>query len=288
GPSLPGVAFAPAPHPYRCRMCSGRCTLACADAVEDAIRYDTSGDVAAMIVEPVMGEGGIIPLPPGYLRRVREILDRYGILPVIDEVQSGFGRTGVLFAVEGHGVEPDIMVMAKGLASGFPLGAFIAREDIADAFQPGEHMSTFGGNPVSCAAALATIEVMLDEGLPERAARLGSTVLTRLRSLAEECKVVGDVRGAGLMIGVELVRDRDTKEPAVAEAATVRRLCRERGVLIGVGGYFGNVVRGQPAWVSGDEVCACALSGMSVACAWVVVGVPDGVVRCGRTVRESI
>ena len=253
GPSLPGVAFAPAPHPYRCRMCSGRCTLACADAVEDAIRYDTSGDVAAMIVEPVMGEGGIIPLPPGYLRRVREILDRYGILLVIDEVQSGFGRTGLLFAVEEHGVEPDIMAMAKGLASGFPLGAFIAREDIADAFQPGEHMSTFGGNPVSCAAALATIEVMLDEGLPERAARLGSTVLTRLRSLAEECKVVGDVRGAGLMIGVELVRDRNTKEPAVAQAATVRRLCRERGVLIGVGGYFSNVVRVQPPLVIGDE-----------------------------------
>ena len=114
-------------------------------------------------------------------------------------------------------------------------------------------MSTFGGNPVSCAAALATIEVMLDEGLPERAARLGSTVLTRLRSLAEECKVVGDVRGAGLMIGVELVRDRGTKEPAVAEAATVRRLCRERGVLIGIGGYFGNVVRVQPPLVIGDE-----------------------------------
>ena len=253
GPSLPGVAFAPAPYPYRCRMCSGTCTLACADSVEDAIRYDTSGDVAAMIVEPVMGEGGIIPLPPGYLRRVREILGRHEILLVVDEVQSGFGRTGVMFAVEEHDVEPDIMTLAKGLASGFPLGAFIAREDIANAFQPGEHMSTFGGNPVSCAAGLATIEVLLEDRLPERAARLGSTAVARLRALAEECDLIGDVRGAGLMIGVELVSDRDTKEPAPAEAATVRRMCRERGVLVGVGGYFGNVVRVQPPLVIADD-----------------------------------
>jgi 4-aminobutyrate aminotransferase / (S)-3-amino-2-methylpropionate transaminase / 5-aminovalerate transaminase len=253
GPSLPGIAFAPAPHAYRCRMCNGSCTLACADAVEDVIRYETSGDVAAMIVEPVLGEGGIIPLPPGYLARVKEILDRHGVLLVIDEVQSGFGRAGRMFAVEAYGVEPDIMTLAKGLASGFPLGAFIAREDVADAFQPGEHMSTFGGNPVSCAAAIATIDVLLDEHLAERAERLGSIAVTRLHALASECDLIGDVRGMGLMIGVELVRDRSTKEPASAEAATVRRLCRERGVLIGVGGYFGNVVRVQPPLVIGDE-----------------------------------
>ena len=147
GAQIAGIAFAPTPNPYRCRMCSGSCSLACADAVEDVIRYDTSDDVAAFIIEPIIGEGGIIPLPVGYLRRVKEILDARGILLIVDEVQSGFGRSGRMFAVEAHDVEPDIMTMAKGIASGFPLGAFIAREEIADAFEPGDHMSTFGGNP---------------------------------------------------------------------------------------------------------------------------------------------
>jgi 4-aminobutyrate aminotransferase / (S)-3-amino-2-methylpropionate transaminase / 5-aminovalerate transaminase len=252
GAQIAGVAFAPTPNPYRCRMCSGSCSLACADAVEDTIRYDTSDDVAAFIIEPIIGEGGIIPLPTGYLRRVKDILDARGILLIVDEVQSGFGRSGHMFAVEAHDVEPDIMTLAKGIASGFPLGAFIAREEIADGFRPGEHMSTFGGNPVSCAAGVATIEVLIDEHLPERAARLGGMVKQRLDAFAVECDLIGDVRGAGLMMGMELVRDRATKEPATAEAAAVKRHCRERGVLIGVGGTFGNVVRIQPPLVIGE------------------------------------
>ncbi len=252
GAQIAGVAFAPTPNPYRCRMCSGSCSLACADAVEDTIRYDTSDDVAAFIIEPIIGEGGIIPLPTGYLRRVKDILDARGILLIVDEVQSGFGRSGHMFAVEAHDVEPDIMTLAKGIASGFPLGAFIAREEIADGFRPGEHMSTFGGNPVSCAAGVATIEVLIDEHLPERAARLGGMVKQRLDAFAVECDLIGDVRGAGLMMGMELVRDRITKEPATAEAAAVKRHCRERGVLIGVGGTFGNVVRIQPPLVIGE------------------------------------
>jgi 4-aminobutyrate aminotransferase len=249
GPYLPGVAFAPAPHPYRCRYCSGSCTLRCADAVEDTITYSTSGDVAAFIAEPVMGEGGIIVPHPEYFARVKEILDRHGILFIADEVQSGFGRTGRLFAIEHYGVEPDIMALAKGIADGFPLGAFIARPEIADSFQPGEHLSTFGGNPVSCAAAIANIDVLHDEGLPERSEQLGAEVRGRLQRLAERHPSIGDVRGLGLMIGVELVRDRETKEPALAEAAAVRRFCRERGVLIGVGGQFANVLRIQPPLV---------------------------------------
>jgi 4-aminobutyrate aminotransferase-like enzyme len=253
GAQIAGIAFAPTPNPYRCRMCSGTCSLACADAVDDVIRYDTSDDVAAFIIEPIIGEGGIIPLPEGYLARVKKILDNKGILLIADEVQSGFGRSGRMFAIEAYDVEPDIMTMAKGIASGFPLGAFIAREDVADAFEPGDHMTTFGGNPVSCAAGVATIDMLVDEHLPERAARLGSVVMSRLDAFAEESDLIGDVRGAGLMIGVELVRDRETKEPASTEAAAVKRHCRERGVLIGVGGAFGNVVRVQPPLVIGEE-----------------------------------
>ena len=148
GPYAPGVAFAPAPYAYRCRYCRGDCTLDCADALEDALRYATSGDVAAFIAEPVLGEAGIIVPHPGYFSRVTEILTAHDILFIADEVQTGFGRTGTCFAIEQFAVEPDIMTMAKGIADGFPLGAFIAPTEIADSFRPGEHLSTFGGNPV--------------------------------------------------------------------------------------------------------------------------------------------
>lgn len=257
GPYMGGVAFAPAPYCYRCplRLEPATCGLACADAVEDTIRTQTSGDVAAFVVEPVLGEGGIIPLPDGYLARVREILDRYGVLLIVDEVQTGFGRTGRMFGVEhqrnaeGRVVEPQLMAMAKGIADGFPLGAFIAPGAIADSFQPGEHLSTFGGNPVSCAAAIANIDVLESEHLVERSAELGAWALVELWKFAEREPLIGDVRGQGLMIGIELVRDRRTREPAATEAAAIRDHCREAGVLIGVGGPHGNVLRIQPPLV---------------------------------------
>jgi 4-aminobutyrate aminotransferase / (S)-3-amino-2-methylpropionate transaminase / 5-aminovalerate transaminase len=190
---------------------------------------------------------------------VKEILDRHGILFIADEVQSGFGRTGKTFAVEHFGVEPDIMVLAKGIADGFPLSATIAPTEIADSLKPGEHLSTFGGNPVSCAAGLANIEVMQEERLPQESARKGEHVMARLRQMAERHPLIGEVRGLGLMIGVELVRDRTTKEPAAKEAAATRRLAREAGVLIGVGGQGGNVVRIQPPLVIEDAALDRAL-----------------------------
>ncbi|MBJ7594499.1 MAG: aspartate aminotransferase family protein [Candidatus Dormibacteraeota bacterium] len=249
GPYLGGVAFAPAPHPTRCRVCGGGCTLRCADAVEDVINYQTSGNVAAFIAEPVLGEAGIVVPHPEYFARVKEILDRHGILFIVDEVQTGFGRTGRMFGIEHYGVEPDIMTVAKGIASGFPLGGFIARPEIAESFQPGEHLSTFGGNPVACAAAVATLDVIADESLCENSARLGEWMLGHLEQLGATHPVIGEVRGKGLMIGVELVESRESMAPAAQRAVQVRAACRERGLIVGIGGFFGNVVRIQPPLV---------------------------------------
>ncbi|MEJ7762304.1 MAG: aspartate aminotransferase family protein [Thermomicrobiales bacterium] len=272
GPYLPGIAFAPAPYVYRNPFGTDDPEIVaerCAEMVEWAITYQSSGDVAAFIAEPVMGEGGILVPPASYFPRVKEVLDRHGILFIADEVQSGFGRTGKLFAVEHFGVTPDIMVMAKGIADGFPLSATIARPEIADSLKPGEHLSTFGGNPICCAAAIANIDVMLDERLPEEAARKGERVLAQLRELAGRHEAIGDVRGLGLMIGVELVADRATKEPAPAKAARVRQLCREAGVLVGVGGQTGNVIRFQPPLVIDDADLDRAVSTLDEALATV-------------------
>jgi 4-aminobutyrate aminotransferase/(S)-3-amino-2-methylpropionate transaminase len=259
GPYLGGVAFAPASHPTRCRTCGGACTLRCADAVEDVINYQTSGNVAAFIAEPILGEAGIVVPHPGYFRRVKEILDRHGILLIVDEVQTGFGRTGRMFGIEHFGVEPDIMTMAKGIASGMPLGGFIARPEIADAFQPGEHLSTFGGNPVACAAALATIDVIEDEGLCAASAENGAALLLSLEALSEQHQAIGEVRGKGLMVGIELVSDRAAMTPAPDVAVRLRAACRERGLMVGIGGFFGNVVRIQPPLVITAEQLADAV-----------------------------
>ena len=168
GPYAAGVTFAPAPYAYRSQWPNDpeECGRQCARAIEDVIRFTTADDVAAFIAEPVMGEGGIIVPPANYFKEVKKVLDRHGILFIADEVQSGFARTGKMFAIEHYGVEPDILVTAKGIADGFPLSAFTTRPEIAAAYKPGDHLSTFGGNPVSCAAALANIEFMEQEDLP--------------------------------------------------------------------------------------------------------------------------
>ena len=255
GPYMSGVSFAPCPYVYRNPFNTDDPEIVaerCAEMVQWAIDYQSSGDVAAFIAEPVWGEGGIIIPPASYFPRVKEVLDRHGILFICDEVQSGFGRTGKMFAIEHYGVEPDIMVMAKGIADGFPLSATIARADIADCLKPGEHLSTFGGNPVSCAAAVANIQVMEEENLAAESARKGERTLDRLWEMQAEHPSIGEVRGLGLMIGVELVTDRKTKEPATKQAAAIRKYCREHGVLVGVGGQAGNVIRFQPPLVIAD------------------------------------
>jgi 4-aminobutyrate aminotransferase len=257
GPYLPGVAFGPAPYCYRCPLglTYPSCDVACAQALADVIQLQTAGEVAAFLVEPILGEGGIITPPAEYFEVAARIFHERGALLIVDEVQTGFGRTGKLFAIEhSAGVRPDVLTLAKGIASGFPLGALVAREPVSEAMQPGDHLSTFGGNPIACAAALANIAVIEEERLAENARARGEELLARFRRLQERCPLIGDVRGRGLMIGLELVRDRRTKEPAVAEAKAVRAELRQRGILVGVGGVLGNVVRIQPPLsITADE-----------------------------------
>jgi 4-aminobutyrate aminotransferase/(S)-3-amino-2-methylpropionate transaminase len=256
GPYAAGVTFAPVPYPYRSQWPDDpeECGRQCARGIEDVIRYNTADDVAAFIAEPVMGEGGIIVPPQNYFREVKKVLDRHGILFIADEVQSGFARTGKMFAIEHYGVEPDMLVTAKGIADGFPLSAFTVRPEIAAAYKPGDHMSTFGGNPVSCAAALANIEFMEKEDLAAHATEIGDYAMGRLRELQKYNSIIGEIRGLGLMIGLELVRD-ETLTPATSEAELIRDGLLSKGVLVGVGGVYGNIIRFQtPLVISKPQI----------------------------------
>src|SRR5205085_9178353 len=201
-----------------------QCCLEALNQLEDLFKRTVAPqEVAGLIVEPIQGEGGYIVPPPEFHRELRKLCDKHGILMIVDEVQSGMGRTGKMFAMEHWDVVPDIICLAKGIASGMPLGAIIARADLMD-WGPGSHASTFGGNPVSCVAALETIK-LLEEELIENARQIGTHLKGRLLELAAKHTLIGDVRGLGLMIGVELVRDRATKEPANSERDEIVQKC---------------------------------------------------------------
>jgi 4-aminobutyrate aminotransferase len=216
GPLLPDVHHVPFAYRYRCQWCAdkGECTRGCIDLIEQDLfaRHLDPHDVAAIFVEPVQGEGGYVVPPAGWLRDLRALCDRYGILLVADEVQSGVGRTGKMWACEHEGVEPDILLTAKGLGSGMPIGAIVAKESVST-WEAGSHGSTYGGNPVCCAAALATLD-LVEGGLMANAVAMGDRLMTGLRTLQQKYACIGDVRGLGLMIGVEFVKDRSTREPA--------------------------------------------------------------------------
>ncbi|MGH7534363.1 MAG: acetyl ornithine aminotransferase family protein [Gemmatimonadales bacterium] len=233
GPLLPDVYHLPFGYQYRCDFCRGQpaCTRGCIGAIDELFdRQVDPQDVAAIFVEPVQGEGGYIVPPPGYLRDLRALCDRHGILLVADEVQSGVGRTGKMWACEHEGVEPDILLTAKGLGSGMPIGAIIAREAITT-WKSGSHGSTFGGNPVCCAAALATLD-LVEGGLMANAVTMGERLLAGARALADRHSSIGEVRGLGLMVGVEFVKDRGTREPAPDLLQNLVQTAFRRGLLL--------------------------------------------------------
>jgi 4-aminobutyrate aminotransferase-like enzyme len=249
GPWLPGVLHVPSYYCYRCTLGLEfpQCGLQCAKMLRDVLMYQSAGEVAAFIAEPILGSAGNIPPPKGYWEEVRKILDENDILLIDDEVITGLGRTGKMFAIEHFNIKADLMPFAKGLGGGFPIYAVAASEDIASSLQPMDYFSTFGGNPLGCAAALATLEVILSERLVEKSRSSGEYFMQRLKELAEKHELIGDVRGAGLLLGVELVKDHRTKEPAVEESRKLREEATKRGLILPAGwGWLGNVMRINP------------------------------------------
>jgi len=233
-PVMPGVHHVPYAYCYRCAYgkTPDTCAVECVNAIETELFRTTvpPEEVAAIFVEPVQGEGGYVVPPQKFFDELRRLAVKYGILLVADEVQSGMGRTGKMFASQHFGLDPDIMALAKGIASGMPLGAMVARAELMD-WKPGAHASTFGGNPVSVAAALATIE-LLEQELVDNAGHMGAHLMDKLRDLPKRFPIVGDVRGLGLMIGIELVRDQVTKERAGDLRDKLVQTCFERGLLV--------------------------------------------------------
>lgn len=255
-PMMPGVVHVPYPYPYRCPFKSEtpkECAENVLGYIEDWIfrKYVDPNEVAAFLIEPVMGEGGYVVPPKEFMVGLRRLADEYGILLAVDEVQSGMGRTGRLLAIEHFGVRPDLISLAKGVASGLPLGVLVGRRDVMD-LPGGSHASTFGGNPLSLAAARATLR-LLKGGLMENAWELGNYILSRFREMMDHYDIIGDVRGLGLMIGVELVRDRGTKEPASKELGTIINNCFKRGVLV-IGAGLSSIRISPPLNISRDMV----------------------------------
>jgi 4-aminobutyrate aminotransferase len=231
-PTMPGVTHVPYPNPYRPLFAGddqGRAVIAYIEQVME--RNLPADEIAAILVEPIQGEGGYVVPPDGFLAGLRELCDRHGILLIFDEVQAGVGRTGKMFAWQHWGVKPDILTLAKGLGSGLPIGLAVAPRHIMDKWAPGAHANTFGGNPLCCAAAIATLG-LVKNGYADNAHRMGNRIMERLAALAKKFEVIGDIRGRGLMIGIEFVNDRATKSPAKAFATKLVHRAYQNGLLL--------------------------------------------------------
>ncbi len=263
-----------APYPYRCRFktpCDESCAEEYARDLEEVILSTTNGQPAAFLAETIQGAGGFVVPPPGYFQRVAEIIRGYGGVLIIDEVQAGFGRTGKWFGIEHWDVVPDIMVMAKGISGGMPVGATITTDEIAASWQ-GKTISTFGGNPVCMAAMAETLDVMREEDVPAKALARGAQLRAGLVALSEEYPWIGDVRGMGLMQAIELVKDRATKEPDAERTGAFMEATKAEGLLLGKAGLRDNVLRFGPSLLVTEAEVEDALQRVRRACARVEAG----------------
>jgi 4-aminobutyrate aminotransferase/(S)-3-amino-2-methylpropionate transaminase len=244
GPFAPEVYRAPFPYPYRMNMSPQDASEYCIHALEQMFVDDVAPDqVAAIIIEPLQGEGGFLPTPPGFLQMLKSICEKYGILLIDDEIQSGFCRTGKMFAIEYDGVEPDLMTIAKSMGAGMPISGVVGRAEIMDAPPPGTLGGTYSGNPVACAAALAVLDIYEQEDLATRSLDVGKIVTDRFLQLQQEFPAIGEVRGLGGMVAMELVKDRTTKEPDSHLASDILSAAHHRGLVLIKCGMFDNVLR---------------------------------------------
>ncbi len=251
GPTIPGAIRVPFPYCYRCpfKAKPETCEMLCLDYIDDAVRANSTGSLAGLIVEAYLGAAGFIFAPDGWFPRLEQWLRARGLLYTLDEVQSSFGRTGKFFAMEREGLTPDLVCIGKGIGSGPPASAIAARGDVIGVLGQGEMSSTMGGNPVSSAAVSAVIDIMKREKLEDNALRIGNLMKARLLQMQERSPYIGDVRGMGLVMGVELVKDKKTKEPAPDLTRKMIDVAAQHGLLIGSVGIFGNVIRVAPPLV---------------------------------------
>ncbi len=251
GPTLPGAIRVPFPYCYRCPFKANpdTCGMLCLDFIDDTVRANSTGSLAGVIVEAYLGAAGFIFPPEGWFPRLERWMRDRGLLFTLDEVQSSFGRTGKFFAMEWEGLTPDLVCIGKGIGSGVPASAIGARSDVIGTLGAGEMSSTMGGNPVACAAVRTVVDIMRREKLEENALRIGALMKARLLEMKERCPYIGDVRGKGLVMGVELVRNKETKEPAPDLTRKLIDVAAQNGLLIGSVGVFGNVIRVAPPLV---------------------------------------
>jgi len=251
GPTVPGTILAPYPYCYRCpfEKAHPECELFCLDFLDKVVEVESSGFLAGLVVEPYQGTAGFIFPPPGYLKKLEEWAKKKKLVFILDEVQSSYGRTGRMWALEHENLQPDILCLGKGIGSGAPLAAVVSRSEIFACLGPGEMSSTMGGNPLSCAGALAVLEIMAEERLVEKAATNGEYLKNRLLHLQNKFPFIGDVRGMGLVYGIEFVKDRKTKEPAPELAQQIVLKCVANGLMCGKLGIHGNVMRVAPPLV---------------------------------------
>ena len=247
GPLASDIHRMPAPYCYRCPFNTTypECGLKCAEHLEEYFITQTAADrIAALVAEPVLGEGGFIVPPEGYWQRVKEICDKHGILFIADEIQAGIGRTGKIFSIlNWEGVEPDIVTVAKSMASGMPIAGVIAKQEIIDTVHPGGLGGTYSGNPVACAAAIASLEVYEEENIEEKSLVMGKKLMDRLSKWKEQFPIIGDIRGKGSMVAMELVTDRKTKIPAAEQARELVQFAFKNNLIVLVTGTYGNIIR---------------------------------------------